>query len=55
MPSNFLFARATMTAAFHRTILRMRRSISSSPGNQGSSSGGMVLMKAVWTIAGMPT
>src|ERR1035441_6636233 len=55
MPSNFLFARATMTAAFQRTILRMRRSISSSPGNQGSSSGGMVLMKAVWTIAGMPT
>ena len=44
MPSYFLLARATMTAAFQRMIRRIRRSISSSPGNHGSSSGGTVLM-----------
>ena len=34
----------TMTAAFQRIQARYRRSISSSPGNYGSSSGAMVLM-----------
>ena len=34
----------TMTAAFHRMKARIRRSISSSPGNHGSRSGGMELM-----------
>ena len=34
----------TITAAFHRMNARIRRSMSSSPGNQGSRSGGMVLM-----------
>ena len=34
----------TITAAFQRMNARIRRSISSSPGNQGSRSGGMVLM-----------
>jgi len=33
-----------MIAAFHRTKERYRRSTSSSPGNQGSDSGAMVLM-----------
>ena len=33
-----------MTAAFQRMKARMRRSASSSPGNHGSRSGGMVLM-----------
>ena len=37
-------ASETMIAAFHRMNCRIRRSISSSPGNQGSRSGGMVLM-----------
>ena len=32
-----------MTAAFQRMNARMRRSMSSSPGNQGSCSAGMVL------------
>ena len=34
----------TMTAAFQRMNARIRRSASSSPGNQGSRSGGMLLM-----------
>ena len=34
----------TMTAAFQRMNARMRRSTSSSPGNHGSRSGGIVLM-----------
>ncbi len=38
------FAVDTMTAAFQRMNARIRRSISSSPGNHGSRSGGMVLM-----------
>ena len=44
MPSACLLAWMTMTAAFQRMKARMRRSMSSSPGNQGSSSAGMVLM-----------
>ena len=34
----------TITAAFQRMNARIRRSMSSSPGNHGSRSGGMVLM-----------
>ena len=44
MPSLAWLARVTITAAFHRMNARSRRSVSSSPGNHGSSSGGMVLM-----------
>ncbi|MFC6930067.1 hypothetical protein ACFQHO_06750 [Actinomadura yumaensis] len=33
----------------------MRRSMCSSPGNQGSCSGGIVLMKSVLRRAGTPT
>src|SRR5438105_7912176 len=55
MPSLFLLARVTMTAAFHRTMRRMRRSISSSPGNHGSWSGGIVLMYGVDTNDGTGT
>src|ERR1700680_149745 len=55
MPPLRLFALVTIAAAFQRTMRRMRRSISSSPGNQGSSSGGMVLMYGVDTSAGTPT
>ena len=40
----FRFALETMTAAFQRMNARMRRSISRSPGNHGSRSGGIVLM-----------
>ncbi len=43
-PSSGRLARETMIAAFQRTYARMRRSMSSSPGNQGSRSGGIVLM-----------
>ena len=43
MPGDLMFARRTMTAAFHRMSRRMRASMSSSPGNGGSSSGAMVL------------
>ena len=43
MPSACLLARTTITAAFQRMKARMRRSMSSSPGKKGSSSGGMVL------------
>ena len=45
----------TITAAFQRISRRIRRSISSSPGNHGSRSGGMVLMKSVLRSAGTPT
>ncbi len=38
------FASLTMTAAFQRMNARIRRSMSSSPGNHGSRSGGIVLM-----------
>jgi hypothetical protein len=44
IPSKCLFARDTITAAFHRIRRRILRSMSSSPGKYGSSSGGMVLM-----------
>jgi hypothetical protein len=44
MPSAFLLARMTMTAAFQRMKARIRRSTCSSPGNHGSCSAGMVLM-----------
>ncbi len=44
MPGALALARVTMTAAFHRTKARMRRSMVSSPGNHGSRSGGMELM-----------
>ena len=44
MPENWLLARRTIATAFQRISRRMRRSISSSPGNAGSCSGLMVLM-----------
>ena len=43
-PSPARLARVTMIAAFQRTYARIRRSTYSSPGNQGSRSGGIVLM-----------
>ena len=43
MPSACLLAFTTITAAFQRMKARMRRSMSSSPGKKGSSSGGIVL------------
>ena len=52
MPSACLLAFTTITAAFQRMKARMRRSRSSSPGNNGSSSGGMVLTYGVDTVAG---
>ena len=55
MPSACLLALMTMTAAFQRMKARMRRSMYSSPGNQGSSSGGMVLTYGVETVAGKLT
>jgi hypothetical protein len=54
-PSPGRLARLTMTAAFHRMYARIRRSTYSSPGNQGSPSGGMVLMKSVARRPGTPT
>ncbi len=44
MPGNRLFARRTMATAFQRTIRRIRCSIASSPGKNGSCSGLIVLM-----------
>ena len=44
MPENWLLARRTIATAFQRISRRMRRSISSSPGNDGSCSGLIVLM-----------
>ncbi len=44
MPENWLFARRTIATAFQRMIRRIRCSISSSPGNDGSCSGLIVLM-----------
>ena len=44
MPGLRLLARRTIATAFQRTMRRMRRSISSSPGKGGSCSGLMVLM-----------
>src|SRR5688572_15689514 len=55
MPSERMLALVTITAAFQRTKARMRRSMCSSPGNQGSWSGGMVLTYGVDTVAGKPT
>ena len=49
------FAEDTITAAFQRTSRRIRFSMCSSPGNHGSRSGGMVLMKSVLRSAGTPT
>src|SRR5256885_13253705 len=49
------FARETMTAAFHRMYALIRRSTCSSPGNHGSRSGAMVLMKSVLRRPGTPT
>ena len=48
-------ARDTITAAFQRMYARMRRSTASLPGNHGSRSGGMELMKSVLRSAGTPT
>ena len=45
----------TITAAFQRMKARMRRSTYSSPGNHGSSSGGMELTYGVETVAGKLT
>ena len=55
MPSACLLALTTMTAAFQRMNARMRRSMSSSPGNHGSRSAGIVLTYGVLTVAGKPT
>ena len=55
MPSACLLAFTTMTAAFQRMKARIRRSMSSSPGKNGSSSGGIVLTYGVDTVAGVPT
>ena len=44
MPGEAMLARRTMAAAFQRTMRRMRCSILSSPGKEGSCSGLMVLM-----------
>jgi hypothetical protein len=44
MPRPGLVGADTITAAFQRMKARMRRSMSSSPGNHGSCSGGIVLM-----------
>src|SRR5690606_21911747 len=55
MPSACLLAFTTITAAFQRMNARMRRSRSSSPGKNGSCSGGIVLMYGVDTVAGTPT
>ena len=55
MPSACLLAFTTITAAFQRMKARMRRSRSSSPGKNGSSSGGMVFTYGVDTVAGTPT
>ena len=54
-PISGRLARLTVMAAFQRTYARMRRSRCSSPGNQGSRSGGIVLMKSVLRSAGTPT
>ena len=43
-PSKRRLARSTIAIAFQRITARMRFSSPSSPGNQGSCSGGMVLM-----------
>jgi hypothetical protein len=43
-PISGRWARCTSMAAFQRMYARIRRSVCSSPGNQGSRSGGMVLM-----------
>ncbi len=43
MPSAVLLALMTIAAAFHRINARMRRSMCSSPGNQGWSSVAIVL------------
>ncbi len=55
MPSARVLALTTITAAFQRMNARMRRSISTSPGNQPCSSVGMVLTYGVDTSAGVPT
>ena len=47
MPSAAWFARTTMATAFQRMKARIRRSMSSSPGNHGWSAGGMVLRYGV--------
>jgi hypothetical protein len=43
MPSSALFARTTIAAAFQRTKLLMRRSVSGLPGMSACSSAGIVL------------
>ena len=43
MPSACLLARITMAAAFQRMYRRIRRSMSSSPGKNGSAALGIVL------------
>ena len=55
MPSACLLALTTIIAAFQRTNARMRRSMCSSPGNQGSCSRGIVLTYGVETVAGNET
>src|SRR5215213_2633133 len=55
MPSAWVLARTTITAAFQRMKARMRRSMCSSPGNHACWSTGMVLTYGVETVAGTPT
>ena len=55
MPVYFVFARRTIAAAFQRMIRRIRSSMSSSPGKNGSCSGLIVLMYRVWVSGGSPT
>ena len=55
MPESRMFALVTITAAFQRIQRRIRRSRSSSPGNQGSSTAGMELTYGLETVAGKPT
>ncbi len=52
IPFSRWLALTTMTAAFHRMNRRIRRSMSSSPGNSGCSSSGIVLTYGVVTAAG---
>ena len=55
MPSAALLALTTIAAAFQRMKARIRRSMCSSPGNQGSSERGIVLTYGVETVAGNDT
>ena len=55
MPSSALLARTTIAAAFQRTRLLMRRSMSGLPGISACSSAGIVLMYGVLAVNGSLT